>query len=143
MSSTDETLARFRSLPLFSKCSDDELSQIDQLADEVTVPAGRTVTTEGELGNEFLIIRAGEAEVSRDGNLVARLGPGDFFGELALLDGFVRTATVVAASDLTMEVIDRRGFTTLLEDVPSLSRALVRALAHRLHECQAADSNLA
>lgn len=134
MASNTALIERFRRLPIFAACSDEELRRIDQLADEATVPAGRAITEQGEIGNEFLVIRSGTADVLRDGELIAQLGPGDFFGELALLDGFVRQATVVATSELTMEVIDRRGFATLLEDVPSLSRAMLRTLAHRLHE---------
>ena len=124
--------AVFKTLPIFSRCTDDELRRIDRLADEVHVPAGRAMVRQGDLGREFALIVEGEAVVERDGVEVARLGPGAHFGELALLESIPRNASVIAATDMTVQVIDRRGFDTLLEDSPGLTRNLLRALAHRL-----------
>jgi CRP/FNR family cyclic AMP-dependent transcriptional regulator len=126
--------AVFKTLPIFARCTDDELRRIDSLADEVHVPAGRAMVRQGELGREFALIVEGEAVVERDGVEVARLGPGAHFGELALLESIPRNASVIAATDMTVQVIDRRGFDTLLEDSPGLTRNLLRALAHRLSE---------
>jgi CRP-like cAMP-binding protein len=126
----------FRALPLFADCSEHELREIDQLSDEVHVPAGRDIIRQGELGREFVLIVEGEAIVSRDGNEVTRLGAGSYFGELALLESLPRNATVTAATDMTLEVIDRRGFQTLLEDSPGLTRNLLRATARRLSEVE-------
>jgi CRP/FNR family transcriptional regulator, cyclic AMP receptor protein len=129
--------AVFRELPLFADCSDEELREIDQLADEVHVPSGRDIIRQGELGREFVMIVEGEAVVSRDGNEVTRLGAGAYFGELALLESVPRNATVTAATDMTLEVIDRRGFQQLLEDSPGLTRNLLRATARRLSSLEA------
>jgi CRP-like cAMP-binding protein len=129
--------AVFRELPLFEDCTDEELREIDQLADEVHVPSGRDIIRQGELGREFVMIVEGEAIVSRDGQEVTRLGAGAYFGELALLDSVPRNATVTAATDMTLEVIDRRGFQTLLEDSPGLTRNLLRATARRLSHLEA------
>jgi CRP/FNR family transcriptional regulator, cyclic AMP receptor protein len=84
-----------------------------------------------------VMIVEGEAVVSRDGNEVTRLGAGAYFGELALLESVPRNATVTAATDMTLEVIDRRGFQQLLEDSPGLTRNLLRATARRLSSLEA------
>ena len=89
---------------------------------------------QGDLGQEFALIVSGEANIIKDDQVVARIGPGDYFGEVALLDSITRSASVVAATDMILEVIDRRGFNTLLDDIPRLARALLRGIAHRLAE---------
>lgn len=134
--------ATIRMLPLFAGCTPDELEAIDRLADEVTVPAGRTVMTQGELGQEFALIVSGEADIVKDGVVVASIGPGDYFGEVALLDSITRTASVVARTDLVLEVLDRRGFNTLLDDLPRLSRSILKGLAHRLAELESENEHL-
>ena len=131
-----DSSAHFRNLPIFQGCSEDQLREIDRVADEVHIQAGRTVLRQGDLGQEFAVIIDGEADVVKDGEVVARLGPGAYSGEVALLDSITRTASVVAATDLTLEVIDRRGFNTLLDDLPSLSRAMLKGLAHRMSDLE-------
>lgn len=142
MSARSERHARIRNLPLFAGCTSDELEEIDRLADEVHIPAGRTVLKQGDLGQEFALILEGEAEVVKDGVTVATVGPGDYFGEVALLDSITRTASIVARTDLVLEVLDRRGFHTLLDDLPRLSRSLLTGLAHRLAELEAENERL-
>jgi CRP-like cAMP-binding protein len=142
MRHADDPLAHLRSLPLFSGCSEQELSEIDALSDEVHVPSGRTLIRQGDIGREFIIILSGEVLVTRDGAEVARLGPGSYFGELALLASTVRNASVTAATDLEVSVIDRRGFQTLLEDSPGLTRTLLMSTARRLGELDAENRRL-
>ncbi|MCU0260970.1 MAG: cyclic nucleotide-binding domain-containing protein [Ilumatobacteraceae bacterium] len=142
MSARSERHARIRNLPLFAGCTADELDEIDRLSDEVNVAAGRTVMTQGDLGQEFALIVEGEAEIVKDGVTVAVIGPGDYFGEVALLDSITRTASVVARTDLVLEVLDRRGFHTLLDDLPRLSRSLLSGLAHRLAELEEENERL-
>ncbi len=132
----------FRALPLFSGCSPQELDEIDRLADAVSIPAGRTVMQQGDLGQEFALIVEGDAEIVKDGVPVATIGPGSYFGEVALLDSITRTASVVATTDLVLEVLDRRGFNTLLDDLPQLSRSLLKGLAHRLAELEEENERL-
>ena len=132
----------FRTLPLFANCRPDELDEIDRLADAVTVPAGRTILQQGDLGQEFALIVEGEAAIVKDGVTVASLGPGDYFGEVALLDSVTRTASVVATTDMVLEVLDRRGFNTLLDDLPRLSRSLLSGVAHRMAELEADNERL-
>jgi CRP-like cAMP-binding protein len=94
------------------------------------------IMRQGDLGQEFAVIISGTVDVVRDEVTVATLGPGDYFGELALLEAIPRTASVVAATDVVLEVIDRRGFNTLLDDLPSLSRSMLKGMAHRLVELE-------
>ena len=129
-----DILATIRAFPLFRDCTDDELRQIDSVADEVSMPAGRALVRQGELGREFVVIVDGEVSVERDGEVVATLGAGAHFGELALLVDHPRNATVVAATDLRLEVIDRRGFQNLLDNSPHLTKNLLHSLARRLSE---------
>lgn len=131
-----------RNLPLFSGCSKQELEFIDHLADEVHVPAGRTVITQGDLGQEFALIVVGTAQIVKDGKTVATIGPGDYFGEVALLDTVTRTASVVAETDLTLEVLDRRGFNTLLDEHPRLARSFLKGVAHRLSDLETENHDL-
>ena len=137
-----DRLAQFRDLPLFAGCTSEELAEIDRLADEVHVPAGRTVIRQGDLGQEFALIVEGEADIVKDGDVVATLGAGDYFGEVALLDSITRTASVVARTELVLQVLDRRGFNTLLDDQPRLGRSMLKGLAHRLAELEESNEQL-
>ncbi len=134
--------AHLRDLPIFAECSEAELAEIDGLSDEVRVPAGRFLIRQGDIGREFIVVIEGNAVVTRDDVVVGRLGPGDFFGELALLASTERNATVAAETDLLVSVIDRRGFQTVLEDSPSLTRSLLRSTAKRLAELDAENRRL-
>jgi len=142
VNSRSDRHAMFRALPLFANCRPDELDEIDRLADAVNVPAGRTILQQGDLGQEFALIVEGEAAIVKDGVTVATLGPGDYFGEVALLDSITRTASVVATTDMVLEVLDRRGFNTLLDDLPKLARSLLSGVAHRMAELEEANERL-
>jgi len=137
MAKDSNLLATFRTMPLFRDCTDDELRQIDAVADEVAVPAGRPLIRQGELGREFVVIVDGTATVERNGEFVATLGPGSHFGELALLVDHPRNATVTADTDLKVQVVDRRGFDNLLDNSPHLTKNLLHSLARRLSEVDA------
>jgi CRP-like cAMP-binding protein len=121
-------------IPLFSACSKRELERIGSATDEIDVDAGRVLVKEGAVGHEAFVIVEGTAEVRRGEQTVAELGPGDHFGELAILDGGPRTASVVAASPLKVLVLGQREFSALVDDVPGLSHKLLRALAGRVRE---------
>jgi CRP-like cAMP-binding protein len=116
-------------VPLFSACSKKELAQISRLATEVSAPAGRVLAEEGHLGNEFVVILDGAASVHQGGRRLRTLGPGDYFGEIALLSKSRRLATVIADTPMRLEVINRSEFSTLLDEVPSLARKLLAGLA--------------
>lgn len=125
---------------LFSACTSEELELIASTITEIRFPAGEVLAREGATGHEFLVIVEGTARVDIDGRTVATIGAGEFFGEIALLDGGPRTATIVAETDLVAEVIGQREFTTLIEGSPHLARNLLVGLARRL---RAADLHLA
>ena len=108
---TDRQLVeRLRKIPLFAACSKDELQQIAAAASTLTFPAGTVLAREGDVGREFMVIDDGTADVVIGGAVVNQLGPDDSFGEVALLDGGVRTATVVASTDVVAYVIEQREF---------------------------------
>src|SRR5688572_32010639 len=110
---------------LFSSCSRKELDAIATLASEVEVGAGAVLAREGETGREFYVILDGKARVSIDGKDVAMLGPGEFFGEMSLLDQGPRVATVVAETPMELAVLDPREFTSLVEEHPGVARKVL------------------
>jgi CRP/FNR family transcriptional regulator, cyclic AMP receptor protein len=94
--------SRLKSIPLFQQVPEEELRQIAPFAQEVTVERGRHLVREGDFSYDFMAIEEGTAEVLRGGEHVADLGPGDFFGEIGLLEKDRRTATVVAKTDMRL-----------------------------------------
>ena len=119
-------------VPLFERCSKSELQRIASLADEVNLPAGRSLTREGERGQEFVILVEGKAEVRRKGRLLRGLSGGDFLGEIALVADVPRTATVTTLTPVDILLLTARDFRTLLREVPSLQPKVLYALAMRL-----------
>ncbi len=127
-----------KSVWLFSGCSASELRKIRSSLDEVTVPAGKVIVEEGRFGLEFFLIVSGSATVTRNGKKVATLGPGGYFGELALLDRKPRSATVVSDTEMDLVVLSQRQFNSVLQSVPSIARKLLAAMANRVREADAA-----
>lgn len=121
-----------KKVPLFARCSKRELAAIAAEADELALPSGRRLTTQGEPGSEFVIILDGTAEVQKNGRRINQLGPGDFLGEIALISGAPRTATVTTTSDARLLVLTDRGFKRLTRDTPSIQASVLRALSERL-----------
>ena len=119
-------------VPLFAGCSKRELSEIASLADELAMPAGSKLAAEGKTGYEFIVIVEGAADVKRGGRLVNRLKAGDFFGEIALVTGRKRTATVTTTEPSRLLVLTAQAFRTLLRDLPSLQLKVLDVLAERL-----------
>jgi CRP-like cAMP-binding protein len=127
--STDERLAR---IPLFEGLSKKQLSQVSSLMTPLDLKAGKVLARQGEIGREFLILLEGQVEVARDGKIIAVRGPGDFIGEIALLDNRPRTATVTARTDVVVEVLNRGEFASLLAEAPELSAQVMATMARRL-----------
>ncbi len=94
--------SRLKSIPLFEEVGDEELAQIAPFAQEVSVEAGKVLVREGDFSYEFMAIEEGSAEVTRGGEHVADLGPGDFFGEVGLLEKTLRNATVTATAPMRL-----------------------------------------
>ena len=128
----DGKIALLKGVQLFSRCSKKQLAAIARLADMIQVPAGTELITEGASGREFMIIVEGTGEVRRAGRRIDTIGPGDFFGEIALLSGGPRNATVRAASEALLLVVTSRQFWALLEQAPEIQRSVIRALGERL-----------
>src|ERR1700756_2771632 len=119
-------------VPLFSRCSKRDLGEIAALVDEVDLPSGRTLTREGGRGREFVVLAEGIADVEQDGERVNTLGPGDFFGEIALVTGGPRTATVTTRSPVRALVLTSSAFRSLLRRDPRIKQRVLAAAALRL-----------
>jgi CRP-like cAMP-binding protein len=117
--------------PLFSQCSKSELQQIASIADEIDIPEGRELTTEGSRGREFFVIIEGTASVAQDGVQINNLGAGDFFGEVALVRDTPRTATVTATSPVRALVVTAQNFRHLIGRQPDIERTILKALVDR------------
>jgi CRP-like cAMP-binding protein len=127
-------------VPLFSPCAKHELRRIAALVDEVEAPKGKMLVREGDQGAEFFVVVEGSATVTRRGRKVATVGPGSFFGELALLDQGPRAATVTADTDMQLLVLSSRAFSAILYDMPSVSRGILRGMAKRLRSAESAPT---
>ena len=137
MARRDDQMALLARVPLFSACSKKELQQLARRAESRQIPAGTVIVREGAAGDAFYVIVSGEAEVDRSGKVVATIGPGSFFGDLALLDKAPRNATVTAKTDMELIVLGQREFSAMLDESSAFARKLLVALAHRLREMDA------
>ena len=130
--------AGLETIGLFSELSAKECKSVGRLMTSITVKPGRDLITEGDVGREFLVIMSGEATVRRGGKVVARLGAGDFMGELAVIAGVPRTATVTADTEMVVSVLNRREFSALLDSQPKLARKILVGAVKRLHDLEPA-----
>jgi len=121
-----------RKVPLFAQCSRKELDVIAGVADELQLATGRELTREGDRGREFFVVIDGELEVRRKSRKIATLGGGDFVGEMALVTGRPRNATVTTKGTVRALVITDRAFARLLETSPPIQLKIMRALAERV-----------
>jgi CRP/FNR family cyclic AMP-dependent transcriptional regulator len=136
MRGQDKYLEQLGRVPLFAACSQKDLRSIARAGDEIRVPAGQTLCEEGRPGREFFLILDGKASV-RPGNSkksIASLGPGQYFGEMALLDRGPRSATVVADTDMDLLVLGQREFHGVVDEVPTLAHKLLATMAGRLRD---------
>ncbi len=121
-----------KGVPLFSGASKGQLAEIAAIADEVDLPAGKTLIQEGDTGREFFILIEGAADVTQGGRKIRTMGAGDFFGEIALISKAPRTATVTTTSPVRALVITDRAFRQLLDHSPEIAVTVLTALAERL-----------
>jgi CRP/FNR family transcriptional regulator, cyclic AMP receptor protein len=122
---------QLKSVPFFGNLKKKDLELVAQQCDEIDVPAGKALARQGELGDEFFVIEEGTAEVTRDGQRIAELGPGDFFGEMALLEADRRNATVTAATPMTVIVMTRASFRAMHRSMPQLHAVVQQAIEQR------------
>ncbi len=131
-----QDLEALRNLRLFSACSGRELQQIARLTDEVGAAKGHVIVRQGESAREAFVIIEGTATVTVNDETIATLGPGKHFGELALLDGGPRTATVTAATTMRLLVIHRPAFMGLLDEHPAIARRIMATMASIIRDLE-------
>jgi CRP-like cAMP-binding protein len=128
----DARVERLAAVSLFASCTQSELRELARITTELDAPAGTVLCREGATGADCFVIVDGEAAVTIAGDHVCTIGPGGFFGEMALLDGGPRVATVTASSDMRLLVLSRQEFASLLTRLPSVSRRMLAAIGARL-----------
>jgi CRP-like cAMP-binding protein len=128
----DAKIELIKGIPLFKHCSKKELGAIASLADELDLRDGAMLTREGKGGREFFVIVEGSADVLKKGKRVNSVHEGDFIGEISLVTGQPRTASVQATSPIRVLVITNRNFSKLLDQSPEIQRKILLAMAERL-----------
>ncbi len=124
-------------VPLFSACTKAELKTVASFGTEIQVPAGKKLAIEGRPGSEFFLIIEGRARADVGGEKILDLGPGDFFGEMALIDRGRRHATVTALTIMKLLVLSSNEFFSMLETAPSITKKLLFAFASRQRQINA------
>ena len=128
----DEKLDLLQGIPLFAGLDRHHVERLGMLTEEVDVPAGKVLIRQGEYGDDMMVIVSGETSVDRDGARINQLGPGEFFGEIALVAGGPRTATITAQTPTRLLVLNRRDFHALMDEFPAVATKVLLTLAHRL-----------
>jgi CRP-like cAMP-binding protein len=137
----DQKVEMLAGVPLLAGLGRKDLEAIAQLCDEVDVPAGRTVARQGAVGNEFFVILDGSVAIEQEGRHLTDLGPGQFFGELALLANISRTASATCTTDSRLLVLGHREFNSLVSQFPSVQGALLTAVAQRIARIEPKPTN--
>jgi CRP-like cAMP-binding protein len=130
----EQYLDHLAAVPLFRGMTKKELRDIAKATVELTIDQGKEFVTQGDVGREAFVIVEGQADVVRNAQTISQLGPGECVGELALLDHGPRTASVIAATPLTVLVLGPREFLGVLDEVPTLSHKILAVLASRVRE---------
>ncbi len=129
-----DKIALLRDVPIFSAMSKRRLAMVARYADETAGVAGQFLATEGDIGDQLFLICEGSAVVRKQGEEIAKLGPGDCFGEMALIDGEARSASVELLEDSQLLAIHRRDFDFMMKQVPDIAREMLVVLSRRLRE---------
>jgi CRP/FNR family transcriptional regulator, cyclic AMP receptor protein len=124
---------RLEGVALFSGLSKKERQQLGRWTEAVSVPEGYELAKQGQFAHEFFVIEDGAAKVIQDGELLTELGPGDFFGEIGLLETQRRTASVVASTPMDLIVMFQREFKQMEKDMPLVADRVRSAIRARLH----------
>jgi CRP/FNR family transcriptional regulator len=135
-----EVVDTLKRVPLFARLSDRDLKRVAKSMSEREFPAGAEITTQGEDGVGFFVIDGGTAEVQVDGEVVRSLGPGEYFGEIALIDQGPRSATVIASTPLQCRGLTAWAFRPLLQTHPEMAWSMLEALVARLREAEGRPS---
>lgn len=134
----DDKMTYLQRVQLFESCSSRQLRAIARIAEVQEVPAGHVLARVGEPGDRFFVLVDGTARIEVQPQKHSKIGPGGFFGEMSLLDGDPRSATVIADTALRLLVIHRRDFVTLLREVPSLTQRMLVTLSQRVRSAERA-----
>ena len=134
----DQKISYLQRVPVLQNCSRRQLRAISKITEVREAPAGQVLAQTGEPGDHFFFIVDGSAYVDVSPTVRPRVGPGEFFGEMSLLDGGPRSATVVAETALRLLVIHRRNFRTLLKEAPALTERLLITLSQRVRRAEKA-----
>jgi CRP-like cAMP-binding protein len=138
--SHDDKADALRRAPLFENLSRGDLVELAKRTEDVEVEEGKVLAREGDLGSEFFVVVDGEVAVTKEGRELRRLGPGDFFGEIALIwDSPRRTATVTASTPLRFFVLTRQAFRSLIDHHPDIERNVQEALEERVRATESED----
>ena len=136
MAPTNAKLELLRHVPLFAGCKTSALEDIGRLADEVDVPDGYAIIREGTFGEQFVLIVEGRVRIERGGRTVKTMGPGEFLGEIALIDHGRTTATATSEGPAKLFVLSHQGFDSLLDQSPSIRLEIMSALASRVRQLE-------
>jgi len=128
----DEKLELLHTIPLFARLDRHHLERLGILTEEVDVPAGKVLIRQGDAGDDLMVIVSGQVGVERNGARINQLGPGDFFGEIALIERGPRTATVTAEAPTRLLVVNHRDFHSLMEEFPAVAAQVLLALGQRI-----------
>jgi len=134
MGQRDDLISHLGEVPLFSRCSRHDLQTVTRHVEVLDLHAGAQVIAQGQAGDAFYVLLGGSAVVRRNGRKVGELGPGDYFGELAVLDPAPRNADVVALTDVRVARLDAASFRAMLRSVPAMNERLLAGLSRRIRD---------
>lgn len=127
-----EKVKALKGIPLFAGLTNKELDFLARLTTEISVKEGHTLVKQGQPGREAMVIMSGTAVVRRNGRKIDEMGPGEFFGEMSLIDDLPRNADVVASSDMTVLVMDSKEFSTIFDEYPKVAVKVLKVVVERL-----------
>ena len=142
MARTDTKVERLRQIPLFHGCNKPTLEEIARLVDEVDVPDGYTLIREGAFGEQFILIIEGRVRIDRGGKTIRTMGPGEFLGEIALIDKGRTTATATTEGPAKLFILGHQAFNSLLDQSPAVRLDIMTALANRVRQLEPSDTPL-
>ena len=135
---SSQKIELLKKVPMFSNLSQRHLREISKHADQLSAKTGNVLAEQGKIGWEFIFIVEGKARVEKNGKVIRQLSGGDFLGEVSLIDGEPRTATVIAETDMILLVVNKTSFDHLLDKVPGLQRKILIALCNYIRRAEKA-----
>ena len=137
MAANDSKVDLIASVPLFEGLSRGELAEVAKLMDEIDVPAGQVLMTQGDIGQQMFVVARGRVAVDRNGEKVNEMGPGGAVGEMALISEGPRNATVTTLEPSLLLVADHRGFHSLMDVSPTIRKRVLDGLANKIRNLDA------